>query len=367
MKNIIYISDLNLPNNSAQSIQILKMCDAFSNFKNHPVHLFVKFFDKSCSFQKLKKDYILKNSFFIKSVLDIKKKNFLTNLLYSILVSFIVLRFKNKKLVYTRVMLVSIFLSMFRIHHILEIHQELTGFTKKIFNFFYSINNKNYLKIVYINKNLKRYFNIFNKTPNIILDDASDYKDFKKKEKKVYNSCVYSGSLSKGKGFEFIIELAKNLKYINFEIYGEEKTYLGNLKEIKKIKNLKINGSISYKDIPSALKQNKILLMPYNKVSFGRSKNVNLSKYMSPLKLFDYLACGRIIIASKLPVYTHILKHNFNSFIINRLNISVWKRKIENTLKNYNKYYQIRYNAIKTSKNFTWEMRVKKINLFNEK
>ena len=76
MKNIIYISDLNLPNNSAQSIQILKMCDAFSNFKNHPVHLFVKFLDKSYSFRKLKKDYILKNSFFIKSVLGIKKKKF---------------------------------------------------------------------------------------------------------------------------------------------------------------------------------------------------------------------------------------------------------------------------------------------------
>ena len=38
LKKIIYISDLNLPNNSAQSIQILKMCDAFSGIKNRAVY-----------------------------------------------------------------------------------------------------------------------------------------------------------------------------------------------------------------------------------------------------------------------------------------------------------------------------------------
>ena len=29
---------------------------------------------------------------------------------------------------------------------------------------------------------------------------------------------------------------------------------------------------------------------------------------MSPLKMFDYLASGRIIIASNLKVYSHVLK-----------------------------------------------------------
>ena len=30
---------------------------------------------------------------------------------------------------------------------------------------------------------------------------------------------------------------------------------------------------------------------------------------MSPLKMFDYLAAGKIIIASNLKVYSHILKN----------------------------------------------------------
>ena len=43
---------------------------------------------------------------------------------------------------------------------------------------------------------------------------------------------------------------------------------------------------------------------------FVRSKNLDTAKYMSPLKLFEYLAMSKIIIASKLKVYSHILKNN---------------------------------------------------------
>ena len=59
MKKIIYISDLNLPNNSAQSIQILKMCDAFSSIKIKAVILIFKFHKKNNFLNKIKKNLIL--------------------------------------------------------------------------------------------------------------------------------------------------------------------------------------------------------------------------------------------------------------------------------------------------------------------
>ena len=80
LKKIIYISDLNLPNNSAQSIQILKMCDAFSGIKNRAVILFVKFHNKNYSLNKIKKNLILKNYFSIVSLFSISKKNFFDEL-----------------------------------------------------------------------------------------------------------------------------------------------------------------------------------------------------------------------------------------------------------------------------------------------
>ena len=42
---------------------------------------------------------------------------------------------------------------------------------------------------------------------------------------------------------------------------------------------------------------------------------------MSPMKMFDYLASERIILASKLNVYSHILRNNYNSILVDPNNI----------------------------------------------
>ena len=39
MNKLIYVSDISFPNTSAQAIQILKMCDEFSN--KYKVHLLI--------------------------------------------------------------------------------------------------------------------------------------------------------------------------------------------------------------------------------------------------------------------------------------------------------------------------------------
>ena len=57
------------------------------------------------------------------------------------------------------------------------------------------------------------------------------------------------------------------------------------------------------------LKSNKILLMPYEKEAGVLIDDPDVSSYISPLKLFDYLASGSIIIASRKTAYSHILKN----------------------------------------------------------
>ena len=122
-----------------------------------------------------------------------------------------------------------------------------------------------------------------------------------KKTKKIESSCVYTGSLSPGKGLEVIYELAKKLKNTKFFCLWGQRLINNYTKNFPK--NF-FKNSVKYNKIPSILKSHKILQMPYLEISKGRSKKINLSKYMSPLKLFDYLAAGRIIFASDLKVYT---------------------------------------------------------------
>ena len=186
-----------------------------------------------------------------------------------------------------------------------------------------------------------------------------------KKNKKIESSCVYTGSLSPGKGLEVIYELAKKLKNTKFFVYGDKRLINNYTKNFPK--NIFFKNSVKYNKIPSILKSHKKLLMPYLEISKGRSKKINLSKYMSPLKLFDYLAAVRIIFASDLKVYDHVLKNKYNCIKFSLINLNSCANNIKKVLNNYNKYKLIRKNAMKTSYKFSWINRTKKILYLNEK
>ena len=106
------------------------------------------------------------------------------------------------------------------------------------------------------------------------------------------------------------------------------------------------------------MRQYHILLMPYQHEVSVRSKNLNTAKYMSPLKLFEYLAMSKIILASKLNVYSHILKNNKNAILIDSKNIKEWAKKIILVFKNLKKFKYLRKGALKTAEKHTWEKRV---------
>ena len=198
-------------------------------------------------------------------------------------------------------------MSLFGYNIVLEIHHELRSFTKYLFFFskyFYTFKN---IKFIFISKTLKNKYNLKNKY--LILDDAVELEDYSnlKNSDKFKNTCCYTGSLSRGKGLEKIFKISKKLEKINFHIYGDFSNSDFNINDFKNYKNVFYKGYIKYNKIPSILNKYHVVLMPYSKKVLGRGKNLEIGKYMSPMKLFDYLASGKIIIASKLKVYSHIL------------------------------------------------------------
>ena len=70
IKNLLYISELSLPTESAQAVQTIKMCSAFSKYTNTDFSLF----NTNISFQKLKKTYLIKNNFKLIPVFRSPKK-----------------------------------------------------------------------------------------------------------------------------------------------------------------------------------------------------------------------------------------------------------------------------------------------------
>ena len=75
MRNAYYIAEIFLPNKSAYSTHVVKMCNELS-IKFNSAELILFNSDKNLTFRKLRKNYILrgKKSFFIKIFSKIKKR-----------------------------------------------------------------------------------------------------------------------------------------------------------------------------------------------------------------------------------------------------------------------------------------------------
>lgn len=361
INKLLFISETNFPNDAANTIATLKMCSAFSKFTQTDL------LTLSCKedFKKLKKDFILSNKFrIISSFKKSKKINFFIR---------IIILFKTLKLIkresynyiFTRSVLISVLLSFLKHKNILELHHPNTGVTKYIFLAYQKIFNNKYQRFVLINENINKDLKI-PKNRFIVLDTCIDLKNFSHKTKIKRNSCVYTGNLFKGKGFEIIYKLAQILKDIDFYIYGnlrflDQKNYNLNLK------NLKLFPYQKYKNIPKIINSHKICLMPYSKKVHIRSSSITVEDYMSPIKLFEYLACKKIVIASKMKVYSHVLRDGYNCYLLDSEDIYSWVRKIKYVINNYDKTKKIRMNAFLTSKNFDAEKRAKKILIFFQK
>ncbi len=359
---IIYVAEFSLPNMSAYAVHVLKMCDNFC--KHAKVELIIPYQNRSYNFKKIKNDYLLKNTFKVTSVFASKQKlNFLYRVLFSLKI-FNKLVSSEYSMIISRSIIPSIILAILKRKNILEIHSEMTGLTKFLFKLSKIEFIKKNLKFILLHKKLKKLIKISSEN-TCILEDAVENKDFlNRKLKTRLQTCAYSGSFAKGKGLETIYAIANKAPHIKFHLFGNIKTLDKEL-YLKKIpKNIKFKGFLSYKMISKVLPKYKILLMPYQKKVGVLIDQINVASYFSPLKLFEYMATGRIIIASDLNVYKKILKNNYNSLILSPENTDKWINIINKVFKS-KKYDRLGKNAQIDIKKYTWEIRVKKIINFN--
>ena len=87
---------------------------------------------------------------------------------------------------------------------------------------------------------------------------------------------------------------------------------------------------LPYSKIEKKIRGIDICLLPY-KSKITVSGNIgDISKYTSPLKIFDYMILGKLIVCTNLPVLKEILKDKQNSLLIKKNSkLIFWKKKLE--------------------------------------
>ena len=365
--NISYLAMSDIPSKNANSLQIVQMCNAFIENGNK-VNLVTPFFNHTENIS-IKNYYGIKNKI---NVVRIGKKrkelSKLDNIIIPLKIATYSLFLKNNLFI-TRNLLVSFFLILLRTKHILELHDDIEIAGKKIskiFKLFKLLNSKQIIKIVFITKNLQKFISSkynYKKKNYDVLSDASSLKiNLDKLIAKKNLNIGYFGSIYNSRGTKFIVKLSQIDPKNKYFIFGGKKNEIENIILKSRSKNLCIHEQIPYSKISSYLKKMDIRLMPYSKIVTSTGDVGNIARFMSPMKMFDYLASGKLIISSDLPVLREILKHQHNAILIKNFeNIFEWKKYIDNFNYNLYKILIIKKNAQKTVKNLTWVNRAKKM------
>jgi len=172
----------------------------------------------------------------------------------------------------------------------------------------------------------------------------------------------YFGHLYHGRGIEIIEGVAKENPHHIFLVYGGNQEEISFFQKHNFSNNLFFMGHVPPSDVNKWMSTMDVLLMPYQEsVSIGLD-GVDTSKWMSPMKMFEYMSAGVPIISSDLPVIKEVLVHGQNSLLVKPNSIEEWSNAIQQLVDLPELEEMLGKNAYSDYKiYYTWKIRAEKM------
>lgn len=326
---IAYFASSRLPSDAANAVQVMKMCEAFAA-AGHEVRMYARTGHTESSAEELFARYAVRHPFEIK-LIDAPDMWALGGMLYGRKVAADIVSGGFKPdLLYGRNLHALFACRKMGVKMIYEAHAAPYNCLRqwledRLFNGPY------FFQLVTINNALRDYYCSTHAVLNsgqirvIVAHDGAD-DDFITDKPEPEKFCVgYAGGLFPGKGFEQIVAIARAMPEIEFRVVGALET----IKTMSLPGNLLPAGRLEYKDVPGFLAGCSVLLAPYQRHVTTNSAGIgNIADWMSPLKIFEYMASRRAIVASRLPAIEEILQSERNALLVAPENISEWCQAI---------------------------------------
>ena len=191
----------------------------------------------------------------------------------------------------------------------------------------------------------------------------------------------YTGHLYPGRGMSLMLDLARRLPQVQFLWVGgdprdvaywraqfqgaatplpiaalrdgEDRVGWGGV-----VSNITLTGFVENARLPLYQAAADILIMPYERVITGSSGG-NSAAYCSPMKMFEYMACGRAIISSDLPVIREVL-NDHNAVLCPPEALEEWERALATLLADPVRRTALARQAQRDAARYTWVARAQR-------
>jgi len=165
---------------------------------------------------------------------------------------------------------------------------------------------------------------------------------------------VYTGHLYENKGVEQLLQAASNIDSSVYIVGGYEEDIQRIKSDIEEPENVTFTGFVQPSEIPKYQRAADVL------VGTARPD----AEYYSPLKLFEYMAAGKPIVATYTDAFAEVLTDSENCIFVSSGDSKEMSEAIEHLLSNTELRTRLAASNRKAAKQYSWKERAKRISKF---
>jgi glycosyltransferase involved in cell wall biosynthesis len=154
---------------------------------------------------------------------------------------------------------------------------------------------------------------------------------------------IYLGRISEDRGLHVLTHLAKNSRS-EVHLVGDCDDRISNLP------NLHHQPAVPHREVASLYAESELVLLPYQ-------QTLSHADAISPMKLFEAMAAGRVIVASDIPPLREILQHNRNALLVNPSDPKSWEEAVKTLMHNPQLAGKLAHQARQDATAYSWPNR----------
>jgi len=173
----------------------------------------------------------------------------------------------------------------------------------------------------------------------------------------------YSGNIYEGRGIEHLIDIAPGMTGVLFLIVGGLESDVQRCRSLareKRTENIRFTSYVHHNTVPLYLAASDVLVMPYTSRMTIRG-GTPARDFTSPIKLFEYMASGRPIVATSIPSVSEILEDGVNALLVPPDSPEALSAGIKRALDDPALAKAVSERAASDVRGYTWEARAKKL------